>query len=195
MTVVCRPAAAMVITAAVIIMGGCGVRPQAEPEPLPTRLMRGISGPTPAASPNGTGSATVTEEVDVFLLRGGRLVAVRRTVPLGGGVGPRLDALVAGPTPAESSDGITSAIPSTAHFAVRIIADVAVVRAPPELTELTGAQQVLALAQLVYTATAATGVTGWQLTDGAKSLDLPTDSGRLVSRPVMRADYTALAPP
>ncbi len=188
-------AAWLVIT---ILVGGCGVRPQAQPEPLPTRVLDNLGRPSPAptasaTSPAPTG-AQATEDVEVFFLRGSRLIAVRRQVPRGGPLDSRIQVLVAGPTSAESDDGVATAIPTDADFNVRVLSKTAVTDAPEELTALGGTEQVLALAQLVYTATAVDGITGVQLTDHGRPIEVPTGSGRLVAGPVDRQDYAGLAP-
>jgi spore germination protein GerM len=192
-----RPAArsARIAIVVTLLLGGCGVSTQTEPEPLVT-----ATGDHPASRPAGispgpTGSAARTQDTEIYFTRDNHLVAVRRRIPLGAGPTERLAALVAGPTPAESAAGITTALPPVAAVEGRIVDGVLVARLSPEFAELAGPQQILALAQLVYTATAEAGVTGLRLLDKGKPVQVPVGSGQLVSGPVGRPDYRVVAPP
>lgn len=114
----------------------------------------------------------------------------------GGDLSTALSALLKGPSSAESAAGVSTAVPATGTaIAAELDGPVARLRLPQEFTRLDGAQQALAVAQLVYTITEqAHGVTAVRLLQGVRELPAPTATGELVSRPVTRADYAPIAP-
>jgi Sporulation and spore germination len=191
----CKPGPVAASVIALLVVSGCGVGPQQRPEPLSNTSANPTSIATARPTPPPSNSPTATTDAVVFLVRGSRLVAVRRPVPLDAGPGSRLAALTAGPTPIEATAGLTSAIPRSIPIEVQVAGSTAMIRLPRELDDLTGTTQLLALAQLVYTATADAHITAVQLTNGTRPVDVPTGSGHLVRRPVTRADYATMAPP
>lgn len=179
----------LVPLACVLALAGCGIDAQSSPTPVP---ISGLTAPTPAVSPTPTSAVVVPREV--FFVRNNRLVAAERRLPIDSAPTSGINALLAGPTEAEAASGLTTALPAGVRLDVEVTGTVAVIRVPHEFEQLSGAEQVLALAQLVYTATASDGITGVQLTDGNHPIDVPTDAGRLAPGPVTRADYRELAP-
>lgn len=180
------------------LVAACGVRSQERPEELSTRNV----GPTLPTAPSPSGPApapgnapsTVTEEVEIYFIRQDRLAPVPRRVPLDGGLSSRIDALVAGPTAVEQAGGLSSAMPPGTRIEARVVDNVAVAGLPDGFTALSGTEQVLALAQLVYTLTAGGTVSGLQLTDAGKPIDMAVDGGRVVPGPVTRANYATVSP-
>ena len=70
----------------------------------------------------------------------------------------------------------------------------ATVDLPSDFTNLGGQDQILAVAQLVYTATAFPGVDHATLHVNGQLTRVPTANGSLSSGPLGRADYSTLAP-
>ncbi|WP_433169182.1 GerMN domain-containing protein [Kribbella sp. CA-247076] len=167
----------------------CGVRPQEHPQPVD-----GIGSPPVSATPSSGGQteAALSNGV-IYLLRADRLTAVRRN---GRTLQDQLAALLAGPTDPEQEAGLRSALPSTGGAgSVRTEGTVAVVDVPGEFKALEGTEQVLGVAQLVYTLTDGSGRhTAVRLRHDGMDLAAPTATGQLVNRPVGRADYASFAP-
>jgi hypothetical protein len=185
-----RAVALAVMTWLGCFAAGCGVTPQDHPRPLEqsTEVISPIPS-QPSAVPTGTpGAGSV-----IYLLRAGRLVPVTRS---GTGLESALATLVTGPTPEELAAGVRTAVPGTSSaITAEISGGIARLRLPTEFTRLDGAQQALAVAQLVYTITEEVpSLTGIRLHQGERELAAPTATGQLVSRPVTRADYAILAP-
>jgi spore germination protein GerM len=127
----------------------------------------------------------------VYLVDGPRLVPVRRAGD--GSPGAALAALVAGPTMTEAERGLRSAVaPGTSVRVTRRSGDLVVVDLSKELTESEPGEQVLAVGQLVCTATAAGGVGRVAFTLQGRPIDAPGGDGRLRTRPLARADFEAL---
>ncbi|MFC0623301.1 GerMN domain-containing protein [Kribbella deserti] len=187
-----RPPIRSATTLAVVLalVCACGVRPQEHPDPVESlsAVVPSSSTPTAQASTTGTPATAV-----VYLIRSGRLAAVSRP-----GADPQslLRDLLAGPTSTEFAAGLRSAIPATGGaITVTIDGRLARVQLPDEFTRLGGAQQALAVAQLVFTLTEERlGLSAVRLMRGQRELSAPTATGELVARPVTRADYASVAP-
>ena len=108
-----------------------------------------------------------------------------------------LDVLLAGPTTVELPTR-RSPPPSAASVRVRSAAvsgDVATVDFNSAFGQISGTQQVLAVAQVVYTVTSQLGTTlGVQFEIAGTPVPVPTASGAQVSGPVHLLDYVTLAP-
>ena len=172
-----------------VVLVCCGVRPQDHPQP--------VDGP---ASPSRSGAPTSVSEVYealsggvIYLIRSNPLVGVDRN---GRTLQDQLTGLLSGPTDSEMSAGIRSALPSSGSPAsVRVDGTTTIVDVPEEFTRLDGVEQVLGVAQIVYTFTDSSGRhTAVRLRHGGHDLAAPTSTGQLVTRPVTRADYAPLAP-
>lgn len=105
------------LVAVLLLTAACGGGAQ-EPTPTPTSpTSPPAPSPTPPSptaapgSPEPTGAATTTRSVEIFLIndrRGdpcGEVFPVSRTVPAAAPLRPALEALLAGPTPAERDQG------------------------------------------------------------------------------------------
>lgn len=182
-----RTVTVLLLALAAATPAGCALGVQDQPVPVNTA-------PSAAADTGAPPrSATVTTEVTVFFAKGEQLVSLPRTVPAGPGLQPALAGLL-GPLSGDDTDaGLRSALPpGTKTLAVDVRDGVAVVTMPPGLDRLPISQQILAVAQLVFTVTANSPVVGLQLTDGERAVDVPNDQGRLVKGPVSRTDYAAV---
>lgn len=170
-----------------LVVAGCGVGTQSEPVaidvPVPTPLV--------ARSPAPVGARTVT----VFLIEDDRLAAVERSAP-GNGVDRLLEQLLAGPTPPEARSGIRSAVAPISITLVGIDAGTGtvIVEAAEEFTATVGVDQLLAVAQVVWTATEVPGVRQVSITSQGRPLEVPTDDG-LSDVPVTREEFETVAPP
>ena len=169
-------------------MYGCTLGPQDHPVAIDTTTSP--AGPT---SPPGTAPA---QQLSVFLVRDGRLVEVKRS---GGEASDQLSAalaaLVRPASKAERAAGLRTALPArTTQIAWRAEDSTIVVTLPSEFEGLTTAEQVMAIAQLVYTATQNSDAEQVGFSLGEGHIEAPVGDGRLVARPVTRQDYQRVAP-
>lgn len=176
------------LLALVALLGACAIPAQDRPEAVgPVDL--GPEASTAAHRPAGG-------RVEVYLLRGDRLTRVTRDDDPPADVAAAVAALLAGPTADEATSGVGTAVPpGLPPVAVEVTAGAATVRLPDGFAALGADDQILAMAQLVYTVTAVPGVWSVRLTGTRGDIPVPVESGVLVSRPVGRADYPGVAPP
>lgn len=178
--------AMLAVLVVVSVVSGCGLRTQTTPEPVAL---------TPGFQHDTTTPADPTAgNVEVFFVRGNRLEPVTRAVasPSPGSV---LQALGAGPTRAEVLVGIRTAMPPQ-PFRVALsdtATNVAVVQVGPGFASIAGENQLLAVAQVVWTVTEMPGIRRARLQLAGETLEVPTDRG-LVGYPVGRDEFTSVAP-
>lgn len=160
---------------------GCATQPQRAPEP--------VQPATPTARPAPDGTAAVR----IFLVRDDRLVPVVRRAR--SSAEDALALLVAGPTPPETAAGLRTALP-TQPDAVRAVGThggTMVVEVDVDVTRLPGRERLLAVAQVVWTATEALDVERVRFQLDGRPFPTPTDAGP-TTRPVRRADVGSVAP-
>lgn len=173
------------LAAAAALVTGCGVRGESTPSRLDDVSLPQEPVPEEAA-PDDEGPTTI-----VYFVRGERLEAVERPVPTT--LASALRGLFEGPRETETDGGLRSAIPAgTALLRLTMSAGVADVDLSEGFASVVGPEQVLALAQLVYTATAISGVSAVRLAIEGQPVDAASGDGRLAPGPVGRDDYPAL---
>lgn len=125
-----------------------------------------------------------------------QLVEVTRTVPGPPSVRVALAELLSGPTGEELSTGLTSAIArSTALLAVNGPVDgVVTVNLSDDVRTIGGQGQRLALAQVVFTATAAPEVSGVLFAFEGELSQVPDGQGQSTVEPLDRADFATFDP-
>jgi len=171
----------------------CGVGGQSSPHILsrtqvPFGLLETTTSTTTEARPS---QAMLT----VYLVSAGHLVAVNRMVPTPVSLSGAIDALLAGPTWAEAATGITTDIPAGTELrSVRVEGNNAVVDFSDALATVSGQSQILALAQVVFTATEMAQVDGVSIELDGTPTEVPSQGGTLLDRPATRRDYATLAP-
>ena len=163
---------------------GVGAQGRSEPGPLPGAL------PTPPRPP-GSGSGA---DLVVYLVSGTSLAPVRRAVPERR---PQdaVDQLLAGPTRGEVVSGLRTAL-SPQHLSVLTGPDhggTVTVTVTRGFTGIGGGNQLLAVAQVVWTVTQFPRVDDVLFVFEGSLVAVPTDEG-LTDRPVDRADYASVAP-
>lgn len=182
--------------ALLVLLAACGVQSADEPSTAgPDEV------PFDLLSP-GTSSTTTTlpelasSDVTVWMVVGDRLVTLQRTVARPVSLQRLLDVLAEGPTDDEAALGIRSALTAARMGASsRVTAGVATIDLTTEFAEAAPREQLLALAQLVHTATELPGIAVvWFEIDGTP-IEVPKADGSLTDRPVARADYASLAAP
>jgi hypothetical protein len=178
---------AVLALAAVPVLAGCGVGAQSAPE--------AVSIPRPTTPSTGGAGDAAGDRVTVWFVRGGRLEAAERPAE-DRGVDAALHALAAGPTRAEVLDGLQTALSPQSLTPDRpVTADAVVtVGVSREFTEVAGGNQLLAVAQVVFTVTEVPGVAAVRIIAEGSPVEVPTDDG-LTADPVGREDYASVAPP
>ncbi len=190
-----RRLSVLAAVAIALTSGGCGVRTDAAPRVLSAAdIPYGLldSAPAPTAPPTTTAAAAAP--VNVYFVRGGRMTAVLRQVNAPASVAKALTALVFGPTEEEASGGVRSAINPTAAVQARAVDPTTfLVDLSPEFAQGAVSEQVLGLAQIVYTATDIPGVIGVRFTLNGAPVQVPTPLGA-TAEPVGREAFAELAP-
>lgn len=183
----------MVVLAALLLVG-CGVATdetvqRADPDTVPFGLLE--EDPGTALSPP---QATDVAEVHLYDADEGVVRPVRRAVA-SGTLADVISQLEEGPTAAEGQAGLSSALDgTTAVGAVRQDGRVAVIDLGAQFTELAGADQLVAIAQLVFTATGQPGVDRVSFTLEGEDVQVPTGDGSVTGDTLTRADFRGLVP-
>jgi hypothetical protein len=178
-----------------LLLASCGVPADSKPRPIPdNQVPFDLLAPS-TTSPPATTAPVATAPVTIFLLGPERLVGVQRTVAAPPSLGTVLASLVQGPTDAEAMQGLRGAInPQTSVLAAQINGDIAVVNVSGAFSGLGVQDQISALAQIVYTATAISGVDGVQIAVNSATVDVPRGDGSTTRDPLRRSDFASLAP-
>jgi spore germination protein GerM len=180
----------------VLVVAGCGVPTQDSPVPirpeaLPSRLQetarpRDVSPPTA-----GPGQVSVV----VNFVRKDRLVRSVREVPNG----PEQDrlaaivaALIAGPTERERASGISSALPAGLQLTVAALHGNRAVIGLTGETAGSAAENVLAVGQIVLSATAISAIKEVTFERDGLPVEALLADGALTTNPLTAADYAAL---
>jgi len=176
-----------------VLVSGCGVRTQDGPELLPPHVVPSELQPRAAASvaPSPTSTPTTLTTVPIYLVQGDRIVrenrpAAARTVE---------DALVALLT-ADGADGSRrSAVPpGTRVERVEVRGDLLSIEFSAQFAQVRGTDQVLAVAQVVWTATDFPAIRRVDLLVDGRSIELPVERGGVSSGPAGREDYLSVGP-
>lgn len=184
---------ALLIAALALALAACGLPRASSPEQIdPASVPYGLlKSPSGAPATPGVGPPTT-----VYLVSGDRLVAVHRRVTGLNVPAEGLRALLEGPTSSESATGVVSDIPSqTRLISLDLNGAVAAVDLSDDFGAAGGSQQVLAVAQIVYTLTASKYIDAVTFSLAGKPVEVPDGSGSLSTAPRTRADYKKVAPP
>ncbi|WP_162908374.1 GerMN domain-containing protein [Allorhizocola rhizosphaerae] len=170
-----------------LAVGGCGVPVQSEPHPVP------LPDRTAHPSPNQTSSPAGALTQLLYLIRDGRLVRVERSVPTEPEAGAHLQTLLAGPTPAEQEQGLSSALLGTdLGLTVRVAGGQAVVELATGLEGTGRTDDILAFAQIVCTLTSRADITSVTFTRAGEQVEVPRADSSLTRAPLTAADYASL---
>lgn len=177
-----RPTSILVL-AGCVALSGCGVSPQAEPVPFDA------AAPTRTQAPEAPeGSRTVT----VYFIREDRLQPAARAAS-DTSVRGTLELLGAGPAPEETRTGVRTAIAPASIRSATEDADLVVIDVNRDFVETAGTDQLLAVAQIVWTVTEPDEARRVRLTNDGTPVEVPTDDG-LSADTVDRDDYDSVAP-
>jgi hypothetical protein len=182
------------VAASLLLLVGaiaCGIPLGGDPEPLPGGVVApALSAPSePAGTTDPVGGGTI------FLVRDSHVEAVTRTLPsitLSAVVG----ALLKGANQREVAAGLRSAITeATTLRSADVAGSIAVLDLSAELVEIGGEEQILAVAQLVLTATTVPGVDRVSFLLEGRPVEVPTPGGTLSGEPLSAADYAPMRTP
>ncbi len=176
-----------------VMLFGCGIPVEERARPLPADMIPSslpAQGPAASSASGDRGAASA----DVFLVRNSRLVRVGRQPwdpPLLEGA---IAALLRGPTATERADGVRTALTRPVRLAGAVAAGVPLIDVTGSLADVEGEEQILALAQLVFTLTALPSVDGVSFALDGRPVEVPTGDGALKRGPIGRHDFAAVAP-
>jgi hypothetical protein len=187
----------VIIVAVTFVVGlaGCGIPEQGSAKPVdddgvPYRLLDQNSGGIADSGQLGARDAVI------YLARDGRLLPTVRSLRPPMTLTRLVRSLGRGPTRPEVDAGIRTALPvEDTPTDVQVARGTAIVDLPASFTNLSRADQVLALAQIVYTVTGQPGIGQARFTLDGTTADIPRADLSLTAEPVTRDDYLALAPP
>lgn len=173
------------VLALALLVTACGIPVDASPETISVDL--GDLGEIEEA----TGARLAA--VSIYLVRDDRLVHVTRDLPSPAQLPDVLESLVSGETDPEDRAGLRSSIPiGTELREVTEEGGVARIDLSSDFAVVGGRQELLAVAQVVLTATGIEGVDAVVFELEGTPTDVPTPSGALADHPVTAEDYTTL---
>jgi len=191
----------LAVLALVVVTAACGIPTSGGPTAIakgdvPFNLL------SPASPTTATSTVPPQAEVPelIFLAAStGTVAPVTRyiAVPttLNATLTELLGALLVGPTPEESAAGLQSFLSGAkTRVTAKVSGGIATVDFTSNPIQVVGASETLAIAQVVFTATAQPGVTGVVFQISGQPLDVPTASGAAVPGPVDRTSYSPQAP-
>ena len=196
MPAVLRVAAAVL---AAMVLAACGAisSPGAGQTPIPSSTLTPTPSPspTPTPSPSATPTPTPLTTVNVYFIRSGKIAVAHRQVQRGDAVGA-LALLMAGPTTAERSLGMSTSIPSGTRFLyVSWDGLYATVNLSHEYASGGGSFSMVArLAQVVFTVTQFAPIKYVDFQLDGKSVTVFGGEGIVLDHPVSRATYEQLSP-
>jgi spore germination protein GerM len=190
-----RPTAYCGIALVGLLFVACGVPNDGNPRTLPKNdVPFGLLVPSTTPS-TVAGAPQPTDGVTVFLVSSNRLIAVGREVAPPATLFKSLTALLGGPSAQESAAGFRSAInDGTRLLSLRVQQGVATIDVSGTFVGVSGQEQILALAQIVFTATADPSVTSVLFALDDRPVEVPRGDGTLTAAGLTRADFATLAP-
>jgi len=131
----------------------------------------------------------------VYYIQADRLAPVKRRVSPPVTVEKVLQKLFAGPTTAEDVGGLRSAIsPDTDILGAPIEARITTVNVSKNFAFGLPTDQIMAVAQVVFTAVEIPGVTGVLFAENGRRQEVPQGDGSSTSAPLGRASYPQVTP-
>ncbi|HEV7865806.1 MAG TPA: GerMN domain-containing protein [Acidimicrobiia bacterium] len=185
----------VILIAALLLAGACSAPLDSGPKTL-----RAASIPADLREETSSTTTTIVStgdsvEVTVYLIGGDRLVPVKRQVSPPVSVQKVLQSLFTPPTTAELVSGLRTAIsPDTAVLGAPVEDRIATVNVSKNFAFGPATEQIIAFAQVVFTATEVDGVTGVLFAQNGHRQDVPQGDGSSKSLPLGRASYSQFTP-
>ncbi|MGH8998657.1 MAG: GerMN domain-containing protein [Acidimicrobiia bacterium] len=180
---------AALVTLAVAVVGGCGVPDDAGPRRFEVGRFLTDTEEFDVARPE---SPAGSERVGVFFLRGTELAAVDRSVE-NESVMAAVTALLRGPTDAESQAGHRTFLLGVRLLGVSLEDGTATIDLTSPLSAANGYPTIVALAQLVYTATGLPGVEDVLIAQEGAIRAVPAANGESTAEPLTRRTYDGVS--
>ncbi|SEK67588.1 Sporulation and spore germination [Blastococcus sp. DSM 46786] len=175
-----------VVLCVLAVLTGCGVEPQPQPER--------IAVPTAPPGTSTPRSDDAGPEVVVFFVRGAELAPASRATSAATPESA-VALLAAGPTRDEVIGGLRTAVaPQSIVADEGLPGGITAVSVTREFAGITGGNQLLAVAQVVWTLTELPGTARVRFLIEGAPLEVPTDDG-LSDEPVGRDEFLSVAPP
>lgn len=178
----------------ILALGACGVPKDANPRQIDAKNVPfDLLAPTSSSTSTSVVAVGPTGKVTIFLATSdGRLTPVTRDVEAPASLRKALTSLLAGPSGSEAN--LHTAITSeTKLLHLRGPVDgLVTIDLSRSMLDMTGRQQILALAQVVYTATAYPDVERVLFQFDGESREVPNGDGTLTSTPLGRLSYRGL---
>jgi hypothetical protein len=177
---------------ALLAVAACGVPVSGQAHRVdPSSVPYDLLSTTPPTAPTSAAGPTA----QIYLVSGDHLVARSRHITGLNIPAEALRSLLVGPTPAESRHGLTSDVPAqTRLLSLDLNGSVARVDLSPTFGIAGGSQQVLAIAQIVFTVTASHYIDGVTFAVDGRPIDVPNGSGSLTRGVKTRADFRQQGP-
>ena len=173
---------------ALLVVVGCGIPIDNEPEVVDIDL------PDPPDQP--TEAPGDLAAVTLYLVKGESLIRVTRDLPVPATLDMILDSLVSGITEPERVSSLRSAVPpDTRLIDLEMDGDIARINLSREFAAVGGDEEILAVAQIVLTATSVDGISRVALLLEGVPTDAPVADGALSIEPVGADDYATLVSP
>lgn len=179
----------VVLAVLLAALAGCGVPDDLGPRVIEGELPFALASPAPQPSVD---PAAASSRAVLYLVKGQHLERVSRPVVAGSSAQTSIDELLRGPTATDLARGLSSALPPDVSISVQVGGSIARADVGPELMQIRGQQQLLAIAQVVLTLSAVPGVDAVSFDLDGNSVDVPIGDGTLVGRPVTPRDYLSL---
>lgn len=176
------------------IAAGCGVPTDGSPssvagDDLPASLR------SDAVSTTTVRSSAANETASIYLIRDGGLARVE-AVAANSDVDAVLDLLQQAPTKAQARAGFRSVFTDADLIrGAALEGSTALIDLDPSFLDAPHQDQILALGQLVLTATARPGTNAIQFTIEGEKAEVPASDGTLIADLLRRADYESLLVP
>lgn len=176
----------------VVALGACGIPADSQPQALARKdIPFDLLAPSTTVATPGTPGVRVP--INVYLVGITGLVPVTRGVRAPATLPEALSALLAGPTDAEVADGLRTAVSAQTSVSAGTVGfGVGTIDLGGAFGQVGGQEQILAVAQLVFTATSVPGIVKVQFTLGGRPVEVPAGDGTLTQGPLGRSDFPSL---
>lgn len=182
------------VLVAAALLAACRVPADTKPRAIPENQVPFDLLATSTTVTNTT-AAIPTQVSTVYMIGPNKLVAVQRNIPTPLTLGGMLASVVQGPTAQEQANGLRSAInPQTSVLSAQINGNTAMVNVSDSFSDISLQDQILGIAQLVYTATELPNVSNVQILLNGKQESVPRGDGSATSSLLSRADYATVGP-
>jgi len=184
-----------VLAALALAATGCGIPVTEQASSVPSHQVpfHLLSPTVPTSSTTTVPAAAYVAERIYLVNPSGVLIPAAREVAVPAPLSAVLDALLAGPSRAETAAGITSALPAAVKvLTLSIDASTATLNLNQAFGEISPASETQAVAQLVLTTTGQAGVSSVSFAIDGRLIAVPTASGASTKGPVTAASYSAL---